>query len=71
MELKIFYRQTIPLMVATVVLWIFEAVGLKQYQEYIFWVFFLVMLGVAYKFLSGAIGQISDHLNIYCFSIQK
>ena len=71
MELEFFYKEVIPLIVATALMWILEVLNLQKGQIYVFWTFFVTVIVISFIFLSGVIEQIANHLHIYCFTLQK
>ena len=71
MKLVTFHKELIPLIVTTSAMWFLEVMNMQKAQWSVFWLFFITMVFLAYRFLSGVIEQLASHLGIYCFSLQK
>lgn len=71
MELEIFHKELLPLIGTTVVMTILQVLGMPREQTFIFWVFFISVVVIAYRLLSATIEQLANHLHIYCFTLKR
>ena len=71
MRLQYFHPEIIPLMLATPLMIFFNIKGNINVMIAIFWICFAINLTIVFRFLYYTINQLTSHLGIYCFSLQK
>ena len=71
MSVDTFHKELLPLIITTIAMAGLEFTGLHKFQWWVFWLFLISILIIAFNYVSGAIEDICQHLGIYCFSQKK
>lgn len=71
MSLPYFHLETLPTIVATILLLLFESIGNHAAAHTVFWACFGANLITILNFLIRVVRQITIFLGIHCFSLKK